>query len=89
MFLRKRFEPGAGDQHNRRRIADLGEGLNYLICHAAQGGPELDAITDDAHARDFERTFYGGEAGRRVLVDEGVGTVGMRELRDRLRGATS
>ena len=54
------FSPGTGDQHNRDRIGRLMPGLNYLICHAAQAGIELSAITDDAHARDFERGFYGG-----------------------------
>ena len=79
------FEPGEGEAHNRARIERLGAGLNYLICHAAQGGEELSAITDDAHARDFERTFYGGPSGAVALADAGVATVGMRPLRDLLR----
>jgi predicted glycoside hydrolase/deacetylase ChbG (UPF0249 family) len=81
------FEPGEGEAHNLRRLSELGPGLNYLICHAAQGGPELEAITADAHARDFERRFYGGEPGRRALADEGIATLGMRRLRDHLRGS--
>jgi hypothetical protein len=79
------FQPGEGEAHNRARIERLGDGLNYLICHAAQGGEELSAITDDAHARDFERTFYGGPSGAVALADAGVATVGMRPLRDLLR----
>jgi hypothetical protein len=59
--------------------------LNYLICHPAQAGDELAAITDTAHNRDFERTFYGGDAGRTALADAGVETIGMRPLRDLLR----
>ncbi len=31
------FEPGSGADHNRRRIAGLAPGLNYLICHPATG----------------------------------------------------
>ena len=79
------FEPGQGPTHNARRIGRLGSGLNYLICHPAQGGDELSAITDTAHQRDFERQFYGGEAGRATLSDAGVETIGMRRLHDLLR----
>ena len=81
------FEPGDGPSHNKRRIHNLGPGLNYLICHPAQGGDELTAITSSAHARDFERGYYGGAAGRTELADAGVDTIGMRPLRDLLRGA--
>ena len=81
------FEPGDGDEHNRERLRNLGPGLNYLICHAAQAGTELSAITDSAHARDFERGFYGGEAGRDALTAEGIATLGMRQLRDHVRSS--
>ncbi len=80
------FEPGDGERHNSQRLNALKPGLNYLICHAAQGGPELSAITASAHARDFERSFYGGEPGRAALAAEGIATVGMRLLRNKLRG---
>ncbi len=79
------FEPGEGRVHNERRIRSLSAGLNYLICHPAQGGEELSAITDSAHQRDFEREFYGGDAGRAALSDAGVETIGMRALRDLLQ----
>jgi len=79
------FEPGRGEIHNARRINELGAGLNYLICHPAQGGDELSAITDSAHQRDFERQFYGGEAGMAALAGAGVETIGMRPLRDLMR----
>jgi hypothetical protein len=79
------FEPGAGQAHNERRLRNLAPGLNYLICHPAQAGDELSAITATAHNREFERTFYGGEAGRTALADAGVETIGMRPLRDLLR----
>ncbi len=79
------FEPGEGTGHNLLRLRHLGSGLNYLICHAARAGDELTAITDSAHARDFERRFYGGDEGRRALAAEGIATIGMRPLRDLLR----
>ena len=80
------FEPGKGPEHNRARLARLPRGVSYLICHPARDGEELSAISPEgAHQRDFERTFYGGRAGRRALEAEGVKTVGMRALRDLLR----
>ena len=80
------FAPGQGEAHNLARLRGLRPGVNYLICHPAQGGPELSAICPDAHARDFERGFYGGEAGARALEAEGIRTLGMRALRDLMRG---
>jgi len=47
----------------------------------------LSAIADTAHQRDFERQFYGGEAGRAALAEAGVETIGMRPLRDLLRSS--
>ena len=79
------FTPGDGDDHNRARIAALATGLNYLICHPAQAGDELSAITDTAPQRDFERRFYGGGAGAEALAEHDVATIGMRVLRDHLR----
>lgn len=80
------FAPGQGEAHNLGRLRGLRPGVNYLICHPAQGGPELSAICPDAHARDFERGFYGGEAGALALEAEGIRTLGMRALRDLMRG---
>jgi predicted glycoside hydrolase/deacetylase ChbG (UPF0249 family) len=80
------FEPGEGAIHNANRLASLEPGINYLICHPARRGDELDAISPDAHARDFERSFYGGETGHRALEAHGIRTLGMRPLRDLMRG---
>ncbi len=80
------FAPGEGAAHNARRLARLGPGVTYLICHPARGGAELESIASDAHARDFERSFYGGDAGRWALESEGIRTIGMRALRDLMRG---
>lgn len=81
------FEEGQGEAHNRARLAGLGPGVNYLICHPALAGEELEAITPSAHMRDFERRFYGGEAGRRALERENLRRLGMRPLRDLVRGS--
>jgi hypothetical protein len=81
-----RFTPGDGAAHNERRLAGLGRGVSYLICHPARGGEELSHITPvSAHQRDFERSFYGGPAGRAALERAGIRTVGMRALRDLVR----
>jgi len=79
------FPEGGGAEHNARRLKGLPRGVTYLICHPAKGGEELSAVTEDAHCRDFEAAFYGGEAGRRALETEGIRTVGMRPLRDLMR----
>jgi predicted glycoside hydrolase/deacetylase ChbG (UPF0249 family) len=80
------FAEGRGEKHNRKRLASVEAGINYLVCHPAKGGEELTAITpDSAHQRDFERSFYGGDAGREALAAAGVRTVGMRPLRDLMR----
>ncbi len=82
------FAEGRGQSHNEKRLAKLETGVNYVICHPAAGGEELTAVTpDSAHAREFERTFYGGDAGRSALERAGVKTVGMREIRDLVRAA--
>ena len=81
------FAVGEGLAHNRRRLAGLGQGVSYLICHAAAGGEELTSVTpDSAHQRDFERSFYGGELGHKELQAAGVRTRGMRALRGLVRG---
>lgn len=80
------FEPGQGAAHNAKRLAGLPAGISYLICHPARGGEELDAIAPEAHCREFERTFYGGAAGAEALAAEGIRTLGMRPLRDLMRG---
>ena len=78
-----------GVAHNRARLAGLGEGVSYLICHPAMPGEELSAITDSAHCRAFEKDFYGGPDGCMALEEEGIRTVGMRVLRDWMRSRDS
>jgi predicted glycoside hydrolase/deacetylase ChbG (UPF0249 family) len=77
------FAVGQGQPHNEARLDGLVQGLNYVICHPAQGGEELDVVCpESAHQRDFERSFYGGEPGRAALAERGIKTVGMRAIRD-------
>ena len=80
------FAPGEGAEHNARRLYGLPAGVSYLICHPALNGEELQAITADAHCRDFERRYYGGEEGRLALEAAEIRTLGMRTLRDLMRG---
>jgi hypothetical protein len=82
------FAPGTGIEHNRARLAGLGAGASYLICHAADESAELATITpDSAHQRAFERGFYGGDAGRKELEAAGIRTIGMRPIRELVRRA--
>ncbi len=81
------FGPGGGPAHNAARLDALGRGLTYLICHPARDGAELRAVCPQhAHMREFERTYFGGDPGRRALEERGIRTLGMRPLRDLLRG---
>lgn len=80
------FVPGDGWAHTRRRLDAIAPGVNYLIIHPAADGEELRAISRDAHARAFEHALYGGDRGRNLFAEAGLRTVGMRALRDRLRG---
>jgi len=79
------FAPGDGAAHNRARLARLGPGVSYLICHPARADDAFRAMASDAHAREFEHAFYAGDAARRVLEAEGIQTLGMRQLRALMR----
>ncbi len=84
------FQPGEGPAHSAKRLGRVVPGLNWLLCHAAKGGDELSAVTPgSAHAREFERTFYGGAAGRRAFQEAGIRTIGMRPLRELMRSKLS
>ncbi|MBW2280472.1 MAG: ChbG/HpnK family deacetylase [Deltaproteobacteria bacterium] len=79
------FEPGTGLAHNTARVASLPPGLSYLITHCAQGGDELRSITHDWRQRDEESRIYSDGSMGRAFREQGVHTIGMRELRDLLR----
>jgi hypothetical protein len=79
------FTPGTGVDHNTRRVEGLGEGLSYLIIHAARGGGELESITHDWRQRDEEHRIYSDGSMTEVLERQKVRTLGMRPLRDLVR----
>jgi hypothetical protein len=80
------FEPGTGPEHNARRLDRLGPGLSYLITHCAEGGPELESITRDWRQRDEEHRIYSDGTMSREIATRGMSTLGMRALRDLVRG---
>jgi len=81
------FEAGEGPAHTQKRLARLRPGATFWITHAARAGDELAAVTPrDGHAREYERTFYGGEIGRRTFAERGLRTIGMRRVRALMRG---
>jgi hypothetical protein len=80
------FAPGTGLEHNRRRVEQLQPGITYLITHCAQAGAELQAIAGEWRQRAEECQIYSDGSMAKVLVRAGVRTVGMRPLRDALRG---
>ena len=79
------FEPGAGADHNRKRVDDLGPGLSYLITHCARGGDQLQSITDDWRQRDEEHRIYSDGTMAAHLEAERIHTIGMHPLRELLR----
>ena len=79
------FAPGEGEAHNRARLEAMGPGVHYLICHPTKGGEEFDALGTGGYMRDFERSFYGGAAGRALIEELGFSVIGMRALRDQMR----
>jgi hypothetical protein len=83
------FEPGGGLEHNRGRLARLGPGLSYLITHCARGDPELRAAVRDWRLREEERRIYSDGSMRREFERAGIATIGMRPLRELMRGDAS
>jgi predicted glycoside hydrolase/deacetylase ChbG (UPF0249 family) len=81
------FPPGTGHEHNARRLDKLGPGLSYLITHCAEGGPELESITQDWRQRDEEHRIYSDGTMAREIAARGIRTIGMRPLRDLLRAS--
>jgi predicted glycoside hydrolase/deacetylase ChbG (UPF0249 family) len=80
------FAPGGGDAHTKVRLDRIGAGLTYFITHPAKESTEIRAISPDSHARVFEHEFYGSARGRDEFARRGLKTVGMRALRDLVRG---
>lgn len=80
------FAPGSGLEHNSRRVRDLAPGLSYLITHCAEGGSELESIAPDWRQRAEEHRIYSDGSMQGVFDGNGIHRVGMRELRDLIRG---
>ncbi len=81
------FERGEGPAHMRQRLEGLRPGISYFVVHCAKAGAELNAIAPDAHAREFERSFFSSDAGSSILKELNIRTIGMRTLRDHFRKA--
>jgi predicted glycoside hydrolase/deacetylase ChbG (UPF0249 family) len=80
------FPPGTGANHNRARVDGFTAGVAYLITHCAQGGDELQSIAPDWRQRDEERQIYSDGTMAQHFEATQVHTLGMRPLRDWLRG---
>jgi predicted glycoside hydrolase/deacetylase ChbG (UPF0249 family) len=83
------FEPGTGAEHNARRLEKFGPGLGYLITHCAEGGPELEAITEDWRQRDEEHRIYSDGTMASAMREREIRPIGMRALRDLLRAGAA
>ncbi len=83
------FEPGTGARHNRERLRRLGPGLSYLITHCALESDELRRFAPDWRARSEECRIYSDGTMRAAFAEEGIRTIGMRPLRELLRGHSS
>jgi len=81
------FAPGRGLEHNRRRLAALRPGVTYLIVHCARGDAELAAIAPESwRQRSEEHRICTDGSLAALLEEQGIATLGMRPLRDLLRG---
>jgi predicted glycoside hydrolase/deacetylase ChbG (UPF0249 family) len=80
------FEPGTGLAHNKSRLERFGAGLSYLITHCARGDDQLQSITADWRQRDEEHRIYGDGSMGREIAAAGIRSIGMRPLRDLVRG---
>jgi hypothetical protein len=81
------FAPGTGEAHNRARLDRLGAGLSYLITHCAHGDAELERITPESwRQRSEEHRIYSDGTMAQALRERGTHTIGMRPLRELLRG---
>lgn len=80
------FPPGTGADHNRARVDGFSAGIAYLMTHCARGGEELESIAPDWRQRDEERQIYSDGTMARHFAASDVKTLGMRPLRELLRG---
>ena len=63
-----------------------GPGVHVLIGHPATDTPELRAIARDYQTRVADLLLFGSEAFRKALDERGFKLIGMRQIREALRG---
>lgn len=73
----------------QRYIDAAPAGLHYLIIHPALDTPELRAVAPDWEARAMDYTLFMSDAWDNMLSASGAKTIGMRDLRNIMRGETS
>ncbi len=79
------YNPFVAEEHNRNRLARLGDGLSILLNHAAEGSDELRAFAPDWLQRHEEHRLYSDGTMSRAIEEMGFHRVGTRQLRDALR----
>lgn len=70
----------------RQALAELGPGLHYFALHPCHDTPELRAMAPDWRCRVADWQLFRDDAWRQAVADAGVHVIGMRALRDVLRG---
>ncbi|WP_035057470.1 ChbG/HpnK family deacetylase [Andreprevotia chitinilytica] len=64
----------------------LGAGVHCLVGHPANDTPELRAFAPDWPTRTGDRALLGSDELREAITERGFKLIGMREIRDLLRG---
>lgn len=80
------YNPFTAEAHHLRRLDSVPEGLTYFILHAAEGSEELRAFAPDWLQRHEEHRLFSDGTIDRAMDEAGIKRIGMRELRDQLRG---
>jgi predicted glycoside hydrolase/deacetylase ChbG (UPF0249 family) len=70
----------------QRLIRDCIPGLNFLFLHAADDQPELRMIAGDWKSRVGDLEVFSSPGILELIAEEGIQLVGMRALRDMMRG---
>ena len=82
------FPAGMHDHYNQI-LRELGPGLNMIVLHVAEDGPEMRAITVDhphwgAQWRQVDYDWAMSDLARRIIDEEGIILIDYREVRDKL-----
>ena len=88
-----RMTPGvtsdAADEAYRNLVATVGPGVTYLALHCNAPGDIETIVPPRAHWRTDEYRLLAGDRFNRLAAAEGVVRLGMRFIRDTLRGAAA